>query len=289
MKNLILVLGCFFFLISCQQTEKEKLEELVKSWNGKEILFPTNPSFTLYGKTPVDFKIPASDYKIVTYVDSLGCSSCKLQLPKWKDFIKYTDSITGYKIPVLFFLHPINPREMRLVLKQNHFDYPVCMDTEDSFNKLNKFPSKLHFQTFLLDKNNRVIALGNPVHNYDVRELYIHLISGGIRRDSLSHMKTEVKMEKENIDLGEFDWKQEQHVVFNMQNIGNNNLVIYDYKTSCGCTSIEYSKEPVRPGKSLDITVTYKADHPEHLNKNIIIYCNALNSPLKLSITGNAQ
>ena len=42
MKNLILVLGCFFFLISCQQTEKEKLEELVKNWNGKEVLFPTN-------------------------------------------------------------------------------------------------------------------------------------------------------------------------------------------------------------------------------------------------------
>jgi hypothetical protein len=63
------VLGCFFFLISCQQTEKEKLEELVKNWNGKEVLFPTNPSFTLYGKTPVDFKIPVSDYKIVTYVD----------------------------------------------------------------------------------------------------------------------------------------------------------------------------------------------------------------------------
>ena len=38
MKNLILVLGCFFFLISCQQTGKERLEELVKNWNGKEVL-----------------------------------------------------------------------------------------------------------------------------------------------------------------------------------------------------------------------------------------------------------
>ena len=32
MKNLIQVLGCFFFLISCQQTEKEKLE-----WEGGTI------------------------------------------------------------------------------------------------------------------------------------------------------------------------------------------------------------------------------------------------------------
>ncbi len=35
MKNLILVLGCFFFLISCQQTEKEKLEKLVKIGMGR--------------------------------------------------------------------------------------------------------------------------------------------------------------------------------------------------------------------------------------------------------------
>ena len=38
MKNLILVLGCFFFLISCQQIEKERLEKLVKNRNGKEVL-----------------------------------------------------------------------------------------------------------------------------------------------------------------------------------------------------------------------------------------------------------
>lgn len=47
-----------------------------------------------------------------------------------------------------FFLHPANVREMRSVLKQNRFDYPVCMDTEDTFNKVNKFPSQLNFQTF---------------------------------------------------------------------------------------------------------------------------------------------
>ena len=289
MKNLILVLGCFFFLISCQQTEKEKLEELVKNWNGKEVLFPTNPSFTLYGKTPVDFKIPVSDYKIVTYVDSLGCSSCKLQLPKWKEFMKYADSIVGYQIPVLFFLHPANVREMRSVLKQNRFDYPVCMDTEDTFNKVNKFPSQLNFQTFLLDKNNHVIAIGNPVHNYDVRELYIHLISGGIDGDSLSNMRTVIKIEEDMVDLGSFDWRREQHITFEIHNIGNNNLVVYDNKTSCGCTSVEYSKEPVQPGKSLAVKVTYKADHPEHFNKSIILYCNASASPLELKITGNAK
>ena len=28
-----------------------------------------------------------SSYKILVYIDSIGCSSCKLQLNKWKEFI----------------------------------------------------------------------------------------------------------------------------------------------------------------------------------------------------------
>ncbi|MCS3107605.1 DUF1573 domain-containing protein [Bacteroides fragilis] len=42
-------------------------------------------------------------------------------------------------------------------------------------------------------------------------------------------------------------------------------------------------------GKSLDIIVTYKADHPEHFNKTITVYCNSSVSPLRLKIMGNAK
>lgn len=44
-----------------------------------------------------------------------------------------------------------------------------------------------------------------------------------------------------------------------------------------------------QPGKSLAVKVTYKADHPEHFNKTIILYCNASASPLELKITGDAK
>ncbi len=34
------------------------------------------------------------------------------------------------------------------------------------------------FQTFLLDADNRVVALGNPVHNPEVKSLYLRLLRG---------------------------------------------------------------------------------------------------------------
>lgn len=99
----------------------------------------------------------------------------------------------------------------------------------------------------------------------------------------------EIAVSATTINLGEFSSEQSQSCIFTLYNTGENMLVINDVVTSCGCTSVEYSKEPVSPGKSLDIIVTYKADHPEHFNKTITVYCNSSASPLRLKIMGNAK
>ena len=51
-----------------------------------------------------------------------------------------------------------------------------------------------------------------------------------------------------------------------LTNESNNLLVIQDVTTSCGCTKVSYSKEPVRPGASLELTVTYEAEEKGHFN-----------------------
>lgn len=52
------------------------------------------------------------------------------------------------------------------------------MDKQDSIAKLNRFPLESNLHTFLLDKNNRVIAVGNPVYNPKIKKLYFNIISG---------------------------------------------------------------------------------------------------------------
>mgnify|MGYP001694896229 FL=1 len=36
--------------------------------------------FTIQGKDTIEYSGDNSNYKIVTYIDSIGCTSCKLQL-----------------------------------------------------------------------------------------------------------------------------------------------------------------------------------------------------------------
>ena len=80
------ILGLCVCLLAafCEESEKERLSRLVKEWEGKEILFPAHSVFTIQGKDTVDFDFKDADYKVVTYIDSVGCTSCKLQLHSWK-------------------------------------------------------------------------------------------------------------------------------------------------------------------------------------------------------------
>lgn len=173
MKRFVFILF-IFSLFSCKETKKENISHLVKEWNNKKIVYPDIMHFTVLGAdTNFLFK---SEYRIITYVDSAGCTSCKLKLEWWKKFISQLDTIGN--LPVLFFLHPKNRKELNYILKRDNFNYPVCIDENDSLNKLNHFPSDLMFQTFLLDKDNRVLAIGNPIHNPKVKELYLKIIQG---------------------------------------------------------------------------------------------------------------
>ena len=104
----ILLITAFFSCNNEQKKKEKQILQLVNEWQGKQIVFPENAVFTRYLTDTTDFQIPQSEYKVLVYVDSTGCTSCKLKLNKWKKLIEYTDSVTQKKVPYLFFIHPQN-------------------------------------------------------------------------------------------------------------------------------------------------------------------------------------
>ena len=218
-------------------------------------------------------------------MDSVGCMSCKLQLYKWKDFINRLQDV-----PVLFYMHPKKVDELQYILEKNFFDYPVCIDVNDSLNKLNHFPTEMEFQTFLLDKNNKVVAMGNPVLNPKVKELYLKIIQGKPLQDDSKDKQvvTTVSLESTVLSMGDFSWQEERQGTFRLKNTGEKPLVIQDIVTSCGCLTVDYPQKPVMPGKEAVIGVTYKADSPGYFNKVVTVYCNTEDAPIKLWVKGEA-
>lgn len=283
---------CFLFLLfSCKKTG-EGTAEVLNQWLGKKIIFPSELYFTIQNKDTIwDIMENKSSYSVLCYVDTAGCTSCKMQLQQWDRLIREMNSLSLEKIFLRFIIYPKNIKDVTYFLKSSNFNHPVCLDYDDIFNKINKLPLNDAFRTFLLNKDNDIVAIGNPIYNSKVKELYLNII----QEKSMSFTKqkgtsiTTVLLSNRLFKLGTFSWQQPQTATFSFKNTGTLPLVIQDVSTSCGCTTVEYDPKPVQPGGSLDIQVTYKAEHPEHFDKTVTVYCNAEDSPIVLKIQGNAE
>lgn len=279
----LIILLLTIFLSACQDKQKEIITLLVKEWQGKQILFPENMVFTRFASDTTNFVIPTSDYKVLVFVDSIGCTSCKLQLSRWKEFIRYTDSISQKNIPFLFFFQFDDQWEIHSLLIRENFDKPICLDRSDSLNQLNHFPKDIRFQVFLLDKNNKVVVIGNPVHNPNVKELYLEEIS---RKQPVAPIQTTVKVEKKSLLLETIPLGKSKDTLFTLVNTGDQPLVIIDVTTTCGCAQTLFDKHPVQPGESLHIKVGVTPENKGLFDETITVKCNT-NQLIKLNIRGN--
>jgi hypothetical protein len=73
---------------------------------------------------------------------------------------------------------------------------------------------------------------------------------------------------------------------FVLTNDGNEPLVIASATASCGCTTPSYSKDPILPGKSIDLSVTYNAAVLGNFMKTVTVKTNASDQPIVLKIEG---
>ncbi len=74
---------------------------------------------------------------------------------------------------------------------------------------------------------------------------------------------------------------------FQFTNTGNAPLLIVRTRTNCGCTASKYSKEPIAPGESGTVEVTYAPNgRPGEFHKEIKVFTNADKAPVKLIIKG---
>lgn len=73
---------------------------------------------------------------------------------------------------------------------------------------------------------------------------------------------------------------------FVLTNDGKEPLIITSATASCGCTNLTYEKDPILPGKSLTISVTYNAAVVGNFIKTITVKTNASDQAVILQIKG---
>ena len=108
--------------------------------------------------------------------------------------------------------------------------------------------------------------------------------SGSIVRNDAT-----IKFGENKHDFGKIALKKEASYSFEFLNTGKTPLVIQEVKTSCGCTVPEWTKAPVKGGKTSNITVKYDASFPGVFHKSIEVFYNGPGSPTKLEIEGEVE
>lgn len=272
--------------VCCSDDNRATIARTVEQWQGRTVQMPEGAVFTVQARDTVAMDVYAPAHKVLVYVDSMGCTSCRLQLHEWKKFIAEVDSATGGRVPFLFFLSPKSVKEARFITRRDDFTYPICVDMQNRLDSLNRFPEEDVFHTFLLDGENRVTVIGNPIHNRSVRALYMKTLTG---RDTEKTVNTIIEVPVHELDLGTLAVGEEKTVSFTLRNKGDRPLIILDVVTSCGCTAAKFEKEPVKSGKETTVTVTYTAEEVGLFNKSITVYANTDDSPIKLRIKGEVK
>ena len=74
---------------------------------------------------------------------------------------------------------------------------------------------------------------------------------------------------------------------YELKNVGDKPLVITNYEVECGCTAVEKVMEPVFPGKSYIIKVTFDTHEKyDRQDRSVKLISNADNSPSELRFKG---
>jgi hypothetical protein len=101
-----------------------------------------------------------------------------------------------------------------------------------------------------------------------------------------SNNKAYFSLEKKTVNFGEIVMGTTKTIQLAFTNTGVKTLVLTDAYTTCGCTTVDWPKDPFLPGKSGVIKISYNPTETGPFNKTISIYTNAQNNVEVIQIEG---
>ena len=177
MKNIFIIIN-IILLVSCFSQQQQYVQE-IKNLQSEIIQLPVKGLVIQQQKIECFHVDKPNILKLVVYADSLECTVCAINhINSWKPLINYAKRFDD-RLRFCFIFSPQKKDlfDTKLLIVRQMFDYPILLDTLREFEKLNPhLPKNRAFHTFLLDENNNVILVGNPLHNKKIEEMFYKIV-----------------------------------------------------------------------------------------------------------------
>ena len=267
---------------SCS-SDKNGIRQIVEEWQGKHVELPEDMTDFLTSDA-IDLK--DADFTILTYVDSAGCTLCKMKLPLWKEFLSSLDSVCDSDVRFLMVVHPSDPHELRYAIKSSDFNYPVFLDIDNKVSQINSFPDNAVLQTLLLDRNHKVKAIGSPLYTAELTKLYEGIISGQMSVSTKS--SNVVSVRESRIQLGNLHPGETISKEILFTNRGNDTIRIKKVISSCECSELSILDDHICPDSDLKARLQFKADTVTgEFERTVQVFYTDFDYPTIITISGN--
>lgn len=100
-----------------------------------------------------------------------------------------------------------------------------------------------------------------------------------------------VSVDKVTHDFGDiFTDQGSVSCTFTFKNISNKPILLLQAVSSCGCTTTEWTREPIQPGKTGIVSAVFdNNDGPYPFDKTVTVYVSELKNPIVLHLRGSAH
>lgn len=275
MMRLFIILLLISTVVSCDsatQSNRDAVSETV----GRQIFIPDNLIVRVKNDT-IDCDFSDASFKLLVYVDSSDCTSCKMKLGKWIDIVNEFKNITGGDLNFLMIVNSNNDKEISYYLERDNFLLPVALDKNGRFRKLNKIRDKNDYHTFLLDESDNVLALGSPATNPKIRKLYRSIIS----ERSYQQPEEFISQPKGVVTRGDTTF-----ATFRITNPDAVSYTVEELVSSCDCIEVQ-SLDAMPSHGFLDVNIKMVPDTTEnYFYKYVDVFFTQKKHPVRLSIYG---
>lgn len=171
----IFSLVCCILFTACNDS-KNKMQDNVRQMQSTPISMPYNNMECWVEDSISSIELcKKAKLKLVHYVDSVQCTTCYLRNVVQYEKLFLLEQESNFKFINVFVITP-GPKTKRMLLsdyKAKLLPQVLFVDTARVFSKKNKtIPSEEMYHTFLLNENDSVILVGNPVIYPKIAKLF---------------------------------------------------------------------------------------------------------------------
>lgn len=169
---LIPLICAALMVCGCRQA---KMARLAKTMMEHEIIIPD--SLKLLNEDFIDESAMLETdgkYKLIVSIPKEQCTSCRISAHELLDSLLCSTTLSVF-VPMVILDQPDETeiQTIKATIEKFRLEFPIYLDSSSGLFNLNPFiPDDEVFHSFLLDRSNRVILIGDPTTDYNMMKLY---------------------------------------------------------------------------------------------------------------------